>query len=84
MLLLLSPLPSYAESPTPMKEIRGEVLMVTAELIVVKSADGTSILIPLGKDSPLDASVKAGDRVEVLTTQDHQVRSVKKLTERAP
>jgi hypothetical protein len=48
--------------------------------VVVKSADGTSILIPLGKDTTVDASLKVGDHVEVVATPDRQVTSVKKLT----
>ena len=54
--------------------------MLTSELIVVKSADGTSILIPLRKDTTVDASLKVGDHVEVVATPDRQVTSVKKLT----
>jgi hypothetical protein len=55
--------------------------MLTGELIVVKSADGTSILIPLGKDTPVDSSLKVADRAEVVVTPDNHVSSVKKLTD---
>lgn len=79
--LLLSP-PALPQSgpATPSTQVRGEVLMLTSELVVVKSAEGTSILIPLGKDTPLDSSLKVGDRVEVVVTSDNHVSSVKKLT----
>jgi hypothetical protein len=53
--------------------------MLTSELMVVKSAEGTSILIPLGKDTPLDPSLKVGDLVEVVAAGSH-VTSVKRLT----
>jgi hypothetical protein len=53
--------------------------MLTSELVVVKSTDGTSILIPLGKDSIVDASLKVGEQAEVVATPDRRVPSVKKL-----
>jgi hypothetical protein len=58
--------------------------MLTSELIVVKLADGTSILIPLRKDTTVDTSFKVGDQVEVVATQDQQVSSVKKVTSDPP
>lgn len=72
--LLQSSLPA---TPT---EVRGEVLMLTSELVVVKATDGRSILFHLGKDAILDSSIKVADRVEVRFTTDHHVISVKKLT----
>ncbi|MBU6432565.1 MAG: hypothetical protein KJS98_04540 [Nitrospirae bacterium] len=81
---MLVPLPdpalSEAVPSTPPIQVRGEVQMLTSELVVVKSAEGTSILIPLGKDVPLDSSLKVGDRVEVVVTSGNHVTSVKKLT----
>jgi hypothetical protein len=53
--------------------------MLTSELLVVRSADGTSILIPLGKDEVVETSIKVGDQVEVVVTSDHQVRLIKKV-----
>jgi hypothetical protein len=58
--------------------------MLTSELIVVKSADGTSILIPLRKDTAVEASLKVGDQAEVVTTQDQQVILIKKVTSASP
>lgn len=54
--------------------------MLTSELIVVKSADGTSILIPLDKHTSLDSTVSVGDRVEVSAAPDYRIISVKRLT----
>lgn len=54
--------------------------MLTGELIVVKSADGTSILIPLNKNTVLDSTVQVGDHVEISATPDSRIISVKRLT----
>ena len=78
VLLPVSALSEAVPSPPP-TQVRGEVQMLSSELVVVKSAEGTSILIPLGKDTPLDSSLKVGDRVEVVVTSDNHVASVKKL-----
>jgi hypothetical protein len=79
VLLVAAPALSQSGPVTPPTQARGEVLMLTSELIVVKSADGTSILIPLGKDTTVDASLKVGDQVEVVASPDRQVASIKKL-----
>jgi hypothetical protein len=86
MYVLLLSTPTLAQSgpASPPAQVRGEVLMLTNELIVVKSADGTSILIPLGKDTTVDASLKVGDHVEVVATPDRHVSSVKKVTSDPP
>jgi hypothetical protein len=80
-LLCLVPASVLSESRTanPSTQARGEILMLTSELMVVKSAEGTSILIPLSKDTPLDPSLKVGDLVEVVAAGSH-VTSVKRLT----
>lgn len=79
LLLLSTPARAQSSPATPPPQVRGEVLMLTSELVVVKSAEGTSILIPLGKDTHLDASLKVGDSVEVVVTSGSHVTSVKKL-----
>ncbi len=63
----------------PQAPVRGETVMLTTELIVVKSVEGTNILIPLSNDAKLDSMLKVGDRVEVVVTPDNQVNSVKRL-----
>jgi hypothetical protein len=80
-ILLLIPSAVLPESDPSMPHIqtRGEVLMLTDELIVVKAADGTSILIPLNKHRALDSTVKVGDRVEVSAAPDYRIISVKRL-----
>ncbi len=79
-LLLSTPTLVQSSLPTPPTEARGEVLMLTSELVVVKLKDGRSILLHLGKDATVDSSIKVADRVEVRFTTDHHVISVKKLT----
>jgi hypothetical protein len=79
VLFLSTPARAQSSPSTPPPQVRGEVLMLTGELVVVKSAEGTSILIPLGKDTRLDASLKVGDSVEVVVTSGNHVTSVKKL-----
>lgn len=79
ILLVSVPSGSQPEPAIPPTQVRGEVVMLTGELIVVRSADGTSILIPLGKDEVVETSIKVGDQVEVVVTSDHQVRLIKKV-----
>lgn len=80
--MLLIPTEVLPESgpSVPQVQTRGEVLMLTGELIVVKSEDGASILIPLNKNTALDSTVKVGDRVEVSAAPDYRTISVKRLT----
>src|SRR5687767_5625487 len=52
VLLLSPPALSQSDPATPLSRVRGEVVMLTSELVVVKSTDGTNILIPLEKRRP--------------------------------
>lgn len=79
-MLLSTPALSQPDTAIPPTQVHGEVVMLTSELVVVKSTDGTSILIPLGKDAIVDASLKVGEQAEVVATPDRHVTSVKKLT----
>jgi hypothetical protein len=74
---LVLPEPGPAK-PSP--QVRGEVMMLTNELVVVKSPEGTSILIPLEKDTPIDSTLKVGDQVEVSSGPDKRIISIKRLT----
>ena len=80
LVLLHLPTSSEAVPASPLVQVRGEVLMVTSELIVVKSPEGTSILFTVGKDTKLDSTLKVGDRVEVVVTEENKAASVKKLS----
>jgi hypothetical protein len=77
--LLSTPALSQSTPSSPVKQVHGEVLMFTSELVVVILADGTRILFRLGKDTPVDPSLKVADRVEVHFMSDDHVISVKKL-----
>ena len=79
MLLLSTPALSQSSPSPPLGQVHGEILMFTSELVVVKLADGTSILFRLEKDTSVDSSLKVADRVEVRVTSDDHVISVKKL-----
>ena len=76
------PIPVHPESDPaiPQMPVRGELVMLKRELIVVKSDEGTSILIPIGKDTELDPALKVGDQVEVVVIPENYVSSVRKLT----
>jgi hypothetical protein len=80
VLLLSTPALSQSSPSPPVKKIHGEVLMFTSELVVVKLADGVTILFRLEEDTPVDSSLKVTDRVEVRLTSDDRAISVKKLT----
>ncbi len=69
-----------AESPTPTQVVRGEIFMLTTELVVVIADDGTRELFRLDKATRVDSAITVGDRVEVRLTPDHQVLSITKLT----
>jgi hypothetical protein len=79
VLLLPFPTPSEPNSTAPRTPVRGEIVMLTAQLLVVKSAEGTSILIPLGEHATVDRKLKTGDRVEVVMTRNQQFSSVRKI-----
>jgi len=81
-LTLSIPAPAFTE-PGPVKpaaQVRGEVMMLTAELIVVQSSDGTNILIPLEKETTVDSALKVGDRVEVSSSPDNRIIAIKRLS----
>ena len=82
IVLLLLPIPVHSEldPAVPQPPVRDELVMLSRELIVVKSDEGTSILIPIGKDVELDPAMKIGDQVEVVVIYENRVSSVRKLT----
>jgi hypothetical protein len=53
--------------------------MLTSELIVVQSSDGTSVLIPLEKETVIDSTLKVGDRVEISSAPDQRLISIKRV-----
>lgn len=49
------------------------------ELVVANSVQGTSSLIPVGKEATHDPMLKIGDRVEMVVCLDNQASSVKQV-----
>lgn len=68
---------SAAGPATANSQIQGEVMMLTSELIVVKSADGTSTLFPIEEGTAVDSAIKTGDHVVVSLNQDRRIISIK-------
>ena len=60
--------------------VRGEVLMLTSELVVMALVDGTHTLLKVGKNTIVDPSVRVGDRIKVRVTPEHHVVSITKVT----
>ncbi|MGA6828751.1 hypothetical protein ACO9S2_14215 [Nitrospira sp. NS4] len=83
-MLLQIPVPAQPDSAGLQAPVRGELVLLTVELVVVKSVEGTNILIPLGKDIKLDPGLKVGDRVEVFVTPGNQASSVSKMGSETP
>ena len=52
--------------------MRSDVLMLTSDLIAVKSSDGMSTLIPFGKETTVDSGFKVGDRFEIIAASGNQ------------
>jgi hypothetical protein len=56
----------------PPLQVRSDVLMLTSDLIAVKSSDGMSALIPFGKETTVDSGFKVGDRFEIIAASGNQ------------
>jgi len=77
--LLPVPVPSQSVPASLSEKVSGELIMLTTDLIIVKSSDGISTLISLNKDTARDSTLKVGDQVEVILASGNQAASVKKL-----
>ncbi len=67
------PKPATA-SPQLMK---GEVIMLSGEVCVVKDATGKSVLFKIYKETKIDGAVKEGKVVEVAASADGVALSIK-------
>jgi hypothetical protein len=63
-----------ASSPQSMK---GEVVMLSGEVCVVKDSTGKSVLFRIDKGTRIDGSVKEGKTVEVSASVDGRALSIK-------
>lgn len=66
--------PSAAASET----VKGEVLMASDQVLVVKDGAGRGVLLQVSKVTQFDGTVKVGDKVEAQLSRDGQALSVKK------
>ncbi len=68
-----------ADSPGANPQVlRGEILMLTMDLVVVKDAQGSTTLVPLGKGAKVDQAIKVGDHAEVRVTGAGEAEAVTK------
>lgn len=77
--LLACSIAQAADGPgTNSQVLRGEVLMLTIDLVVVKDAEGATTLVPLVKGAKVDQAIKVGDHVEVRVTGTGEAETVTK------
>lgn len=57
--------------------IKGEVVMLSGEVCVVKDATGKSVLFKVDKETKIDGSVKEGKKVEVSASADGRALVIK-------
>jgi hypothetical protein len=60
----------------PAHTLKGEVVMITNELIILKEPTGNRSLIQVGKEIQKDATVKEGTQVEIAVTEDGQAKTI--------
>ncbi len=66
-----------ASSP---QSLKGEVVMLSGELCVVKDATGKSVLFKVDKETRIDGSVKEGKKVEVSASSDGRALAIKEIS----
>jgi len=67
---------AQAPTATASQTVKGEVVMATEELIVVKELDGKGTLVKVDKDTKRNGVIKVGDKVMAQISQDGYARSV--------
>lgn len=73
-LLVESPaLRSESISSNEVSQVKGQLVMLSREIIVVLSPEGTNIIIPLFRDAHIDHALKEGEQVMVLISSDRAV-----------
>lgn len=83
------PAVSWSQAPAPPSNpppassgpqtVKGEVIMLTPELCVVKEPGGKSTLLSMGKDTVVSGGVKVGGKVEAQMTADGRAVSIKPI-----
>ena len=59
------------------QSLKGEVVMLSGEVCVVRDATGKSVLFKVDKETKIDGSVKEGKTVEVSASSDGRALSIK-------
>ena len=67
---------AQAPTATASQTVKGEVVMATEELIVVKELDGKGTLVKVDKDTKRNGVIKVGDKVMAQISQDGYAKSV--------
>lgn len=60
--------------------MKGEVVMLSEEVCVVRDATGKSVLFKIDKGTKIDGSVKEGKTVEVTASDDGRALSIKETS----
>lgn len=66
------PAPPASASQT----VKGEVLMITDEFLVVKEPTGKGLQLFFDKDTKRDTTIKAGDKIEAQVSPDGHAKSI--------
>lgn len=64
-------------SPSSPQSMKGEVVMLSGEVCVVRDATGKSVLFKIDKGTKIDGSVKEGKKVEVSASADGRALVIK-------
>jgi hypothetical protein len=81
-LMLMLPLTFVHSESVPLKqtsEAKGQVVMLTSDLIILAPQDGKNIFIPIAAGATIDNTLKTGDQVEVRVGSDDRATAVHKL-----
>ena len=64
-------------TPSSPQSMKGEVVMLSGEVCVVKDEAGKSVLFKVDKETKIDGSVKEGKKVEVSASADGRALAIK-------
>lgn len=66
-----------ADQPAAAQTVKGDLLKIEGEFYVVKDAAGKEVRLHVNKDTKLEGSFKAGDKIEAQATEKGHAMSVK-------
>ena len=73
--------PASTPSVDASSPVTGEVLMITADFLVVKESTGKGVQLLFDKNTKLDSTVKIGDRIEAQVSGDGHAKSIRVVKE---